>query len=511
MNAATPFDLHLDCLLYVAADRARREGGPMAILCGPVSWTVGPAEGPDPEGFERIAEVGPGDSTREAQVGIAKRVYAAYHSGRPVSATVLAFLGKEPRPRPPKSPGDDLPAALASKAMADRLFPPAAADAPRADPPTAADPPPLAPGHKWVVERSNFGGPWKPHTVARRAGLFGLGPWRDYTLEEVVREVEEGNARDSSSSGARFRVGQARRDNYHFHDREDTLKAICGCGPGARGKCPLSIACPTCGKGPGVKCKRPSGHPCEMHAERYRAAERADALECPRFEPIETPNGTGCLNCSGTPEDHPGVAPAPTPVAPAMACDAMADPRFAVISEETRDKGGTIRRHLANGWFVDEVEDPARRRNGWLFSAWEPGGAPDGFAGFLVGGETFAETIARLPGFVALRAGGDTLAETIAQLPAAAAAPGVPRESPGTPRDAAAMPGPGDASPPSAVDLGGGWTLGKRGLDSPGDLVTGEGLAAAAAEVRAEAEATATRRGRGGRKAPAKGQGSLFD
>ncbi|RUL89453.1 hypothetical protein [Tautonia sociabilis] len=42
-----------------------------------------------------------------------------------------------------------------------------------------------------------------------------------------------------------------------------------------------------------------------MHAERYRAAERADAAACPGFEPIETPAGTGCRHCSGLPADHP--------------------------------------------------------------------------------------------------------------------------------------------------------------------------------------------------------------
>ena len=42
-----------------------------------------------------------------------------------------------------------------------------------------------------------------------------------------------------------------------------------------------------------------------MHAERYRAAERADAAACPGFKPIETPAGTGCRHCSGLPEDHP--------------------------------------------------------------------------------------------------------------------------------------------------------------------------------------------------------------
>ncbi len=86
----------------------------------------------------------------------------------------------------------------------------------------------------------------------------------------------------------------------------------CGCGPQARGTCPHATACPQCHAAPGSPCKRPSGHPAgAMHAERYRAAERADAAACPGFEPIETPAGTGCRHCSGLPEDHPSVTTAP--------------------------------------------------------------------------------------------------------------------------------------------------------------------------------------------------------
>ena len=51
----------------------------------------------------------------------------------------------------------------------------------------------------------------------------------------------------------------------------------CGCNPGARGTCPHSVACPRCKARPGRPCKRPSGHACEMHAERYRQTEMEDA------------------------------------------------------------------------------------------------------------------------------------------------------------------------------------------------------------------------------------------
>lgn len=91
----------------------------------------------------------------------------------------------------------------------------------------------------------------------------------------------------------------------HRPARNGVRAVSCPCGPSARGTCPHSIACPKCHAGPGKFCQRPSGHrAAEMHAERYRESERADALHCPGFEPIETPAGTGCRNCSGLPEDH---------------------------------------------------------------------------------------------------------------------------------------------------------------------------------------------------------------
>ena len=77
----------------------------------------------------------------------------------------------------------------------------------------------------------------------------------------------------------------------------------CRC-EGARGTCPHLTACPQCHAQPGKPYKRPSGHPCAMHAERYRQTEMDDAANCPRFEPLETPHGTGCRNCSGLPEGH---------------------------------------------------------------------------------------------------------------------------------------------------------------------------------------------------------------
>lgn len=84
----------------------------------------------------------------------------------------------------------------------------------------------------------------------------------------------------------------------------------CGSEKG-RGLCPWSIECPACGALPGHRCRRPSGHDCEMHGERYRESERRDAREyCPGFEPLETPHGVGCAHCSGLPEDHAaGEAP----------------------------------------------------------------------------------------------------------------------------------------------------------------------------------------------------------
>ena len=93
--------------------------------------------------------------------------------------------------------------------------------------------------------------------------------------------------------------------------------SLCGCGPQARGTCPHSVACPRCHAAPGARCKRPSGHPAgEMHAERYRASERADAARCPGFEPVSTPAGTGCRHCSGLPGDHETGTAEPMPPNP---------------------------------------------------------------------------------------------------------------------------------------------------------------------------------------------------
>jgi hypothetical protein len=64
-----------------------------------------------------------------------------------------------------------------------------------------------------------------------------------------------------------------------------------------------------------------------MHAERYRASERADAVRCPGFESVETPAGTGCRHCSGLPEDHAAVSaesmPTSRPTSSAQASDAV--------------------------------------------------------------------------------------------------------------------------------------------------------------------------------------------
>ncbi len=88
------------------------------------------------------------------------------------------------------------------------------------------------------------------------------------------------------------------------------MRGSCHCREGARGTCPHSIECPECHAAPWRRCKRPSGHDAaEMHEARYRATERADAARCPGFEPLETPNGTGCKHCSGLPEDHAGRLP----------------------------------------------------------------------------------------------------------------------------------------------------------------------------------------------------------
>jgi DNA-directed RNA polymerase subunit RPC12/RpoP len=45
----------------------------------------------------------------------------------------------------------------------------------------------------------------------------------------------------------------------------------------------LEVPCPTCHARVGVKCRRPSGHPCELHASRDQAAIDAGFLRpCPK-------------------------------------------------------------------------------------------------------------------------------------------------------------------------------------------------------------------------------------
>jgi hypothetical protein len=45
----------------------------------------------------------------------------------------------------------------------------------------------------------------------------------------------------------------------------------------------LEVPCPTCHARAGVKCRRPSGHPCELHASRDQAAIDAGFLRrCPQ-------------------------------------------------------------------------------------------------------------------------------------------------------------------------------------------------------------------------------------
>jgi hypothetical protein len=174
---------------------------------------------------------------------------------------------------------------------------------------------------------------------------------------------------------------------------------------------------------------------------------------------------------------------------------AAGDDPLAVARKETL-ANGTVRRWLANGWFIDYAKTAAHRHNGWRYSAWEPGGTPDGFAAF--------------------RAGGDTLAGIMANLKtAAAAAPEPAQESPETPQDgpdAVVAPEPSTPAPAaSPIDLGGGWTLEHRGAAGDAGPITAAGLAAAAAELL-PAPTVAPTRGRGGRrKAPAAGQRSLFD
>jgi hypothetical protein len=60
-------------------------------------------------------------------------------------------------------------------------------------------------------------------------------------------------------------------------DPERVVCEWCGGSAVVGSTCPKSIGCPSCPAGPGQNCRRPSGHPCRMHAPRWEAAEAMDA------------------------------------------------------------------------------------------------------------------------------------------------------------------------------------------------------------------------------------------
>lgn len=61
------------------------------------------------------------------------------------------------------------------------------------------------------------------------------------------------------------------------------MTATCsGCGQTWERDPALAVPCPTCGARAGSRCKRPSGHECEVHVERDRAALAGGFIErCP--------------------------------------------------------------------------------------------------------------------------------------------------------------------------------------------------------------------------------------
>jgi hypothetical protein len=195
-----------------------------------------------------------------------------------------------------------------------------------------------------AVEQSDFAGtvreavqePWpgfdrlfvvEPDAVPEEEDLVGIAK-RVYTeralgtprqtaearVDEWLREIF-GTSRASLEKHPSRGSRQAPKEGTTMAEKARRTKAqpeptpaeacpYCGSLKG-RGTCPCSIECPACHAAPGARCKRPSGHPCTMHTERYRVSEKADAAKCPGFEPVETPEGTGCKHCSELPEDHP--------------------------------------------------------------------------------------------------------------------------------------------------------------------------------------------------------------
>jgi hypothetical protein len=117
----TPFERMLDSTLYVAGDRARREGRPMAVLQHEQGqpWTCGPADRPNPPGYHLVTVIAPHEHTEEFRMGLAKRIYTARCQGQHVEAGVLRALdgGGATRPRAPRPEGD-LAEAMISHALA---------------------------------------------------------------------------------------------------------------------------------------------------------------------------------------------------------------------------------------------------------------------------------------------------------------------------------------------------------------------------------------------------------
>jgi hypothetical protein len=61
----------------------------------------------------------------------------------------------------------------------------------------------------YILERSNFGGPWKPHSMGQWVDTYGPRTrenFRPYTLEEATELADYLNSLDHTRSGARIRI-----------------------------------------------------------------------------------------------------------------------------------------------------------------------------------------------------------------------------------------------------------------------------------------------------------------
>lgn len=253
------FDRQLRTLLYVAGDRARREGRPMAVERCAVHWTVRDAARPTPPDYERLTILEPHQYTEEARMGVAKKLHTARMLGQPVSATLLRTFGHgptEPTPRGPRH-DDDLASAITSHRLmttllaVDATVAAAAAELAKPVEPASSEPAQAAPAitPPWVdpaltgepkptrrelALRRSCGPPRPPRVYTLDLDVqFGAVPEEIWTeLRHAVGELLDYRAELERSRGLARRFGGGRR--YINDVRRNRRQALLGVLPTIR-------------------------------------------------------------------------------------------------------------------------------------------------------------------------------------------------------------------------------------------------------------------------------------